>query len=411
MQLSDKLKKQSIGWLLISSLIIILLLIPNINILLNLFTDTSENWQHIKKYLLMDYIKNSLILIISTGLLTALIGTLLAWLIAAYEFPGRAFLSWALLLPLAIPPYIGAYTYAGLFSYTGPFQVLLRKRFGLVVNQQYFDFMTMRGAIFIYTIFLFPYVYLLAKSFLAKQSASLVEISCLLGKSATSIFFKVILPVSRGIIVAGASLVMLEVLNDYGVVKYFGIPTFSTAIFKTWFGMGDLTSAVRLAAIAMGVIFILLYLEKLLRGGRQYSYSTSQIRPLKRKKLTGGSKYFATMFSFSIFGLGFIIPVGQLLYWSYLSDGSKWGNLLEYSTGSILTGLLAATLVIIAAIIVANTVRINSGILSNLFARITMLGYSIPGAVIAVGILVFLLQVDQFISWLMQPFAIEINMF
>ena len=409
MQLLKKLKKSSPGWFLLTAGIITLLLIPNLNIIINLFGEAGENWDHVRNYLLINYFQNSLILVLATGLLAAFLGAGLAWLIAAYDFPGRDFLSWGLILPLAIPPYIGAYVYQGMFSYTGPMQTFLRSDFQLNLSQRYFDFMNLRGAIFIYTIFLFPYVFLITKAFLAKQSASLLESSRLLGKSDSTIFFKIILPLSRGAVVAGSSLVMMEVLNDYGVVKYFGISTFTTAIFKSWFGMGDLPTAVRLAVMAMLVIFVVLFVEKLLRGGRKYSYSTSKIRPLSRRKLEGSKKVMTQLLTYGVFFFGFLLPTAQLLYWSFLSRGGELMETMGYAFTTFLTGGGAAVLILIAAVIVATTARMSSSFVSNLLARITILGYSIPGAVIAVGVLLFMLQLDGGFAFLQSSLGIETN--
>jgi iron(III) transport system permease protein len=409
MKFLKKLKKGAPGWFIATAVIIILLLVPTLNIIVNLTGEAGDNWEHVKKYLLQNYFHNSLILVLTAGALTAILGASLAWIIAAYDFPGRDFLSWGLILPLAIPPYIGAYVYQGIFNYTGPLQTFLRNQFGISVSQRFFNLMNLRGAIFIYTIFLFPYVFLMTKAFLAKQSASLLESARLLGKSDSKIFFKIILPLARGAVVAGSSLVMMEVLNDYGVVKYFGISTFTTAIFKSWFGMGDLATSVRLAVMAMLVIFVVLFLEKLLRGGRRYSYSTSNIRPLSRRKLKGKLKVLAQIFSYGVFLLGFLLPVLQLSYWSILSRGGELVETLSFAFKSFLTGGGAAVIILLGAVIVATTARMSSNLISNLLARITILGYSIPGAVIAVGVLIFSLQLDSFWQSLQGFVGLELN--
>ncbi|SJZ95216.1 ABC transporter permease [Selenihalanaerobacter shriftii] len=382
-------------WSILSFIAILLVLVPNINILLNIFNPVTDNWEHIQKYLLKDYIVNSTILIFFTGIFSILIGLIPAWFVTQFEFPFRNFFKWALVLPLAIPPYIGAYTYNGLLSYTGVIQTSLR-RFGIAINLEYFDIMSMSGAIFIYTIFLFPYVYIITRSFLSKQSASLVEAATTLGRSSFETFWHVILPISRGAIVAGSSLVILETLNDYGVVKYFGIPTFSTAIFKTWFAMGDSNSAIRLSALLMALVFGLLLLEKFSRGGKRFSYSTTNIKPISRKKLSGIKAYMTSGFCFSIFSVGFLIPTLQLLHWSWLSYTDVLDiEFLLFAINSIFVALIASTLIIVIAIIIANTVRISDNILSKIYSKIAILGYSIPGAVIAIGILLFFIALDN----------------
>ncbi|AGB40777.1 ABC-type Fe3+ transport system, permease component [Halobacteroides halobius DSM 5150] len=382
-------------WSVLSFIIVLLVLIPNLNILLNIFKPVNENWQHIKEYLLKDYIISSTILVLFTGVFSIFMGLIPAWFVTQYNFPGRDFFNWGLILPLAIPPYIGAYTYTGLLNYTGVIQTFLRDN-GIELNQAYFDIMTIEGAIFIYTIFLFPYVYILTRSFLAKQSASLIESARTLGRSPFEIFWHVVLPISRGAIVAGVSLVILEVLNDYGVVKYFGISTFSTAIFRTWFAMGDLNSAVKLSALLMLFVFTVLLIEKFSRGGRRFSYSTTKVRPVSRQKLSGVKAYLISGFCSLIFSIGFLVPTLQLLHWSWLSYAEILDlEFIVFTLNSLSVALFSSALIIVLAVIIANTARINDNILSKLYAKIALLGYSIPGAVIAVGILLFFIILDN----------------
>ncbi|MFK4998791.1 ABC transporter permease [Bacillus sp. N9] len=253
------------GWTISATVIIILLFLPNIALVSGLFSPSNENWEHIKQFVLYKYLQTSLILVSATVILTVVIGLSLAWLIAQYQFPLRNFFKWALILPLSIPPFIGAYTYHGIVNYTGVIQKTLRNHFDLIVNPAYFDIMNIPGAIFIYTLFLYPYVYTITQVFLSKQSASLIESARVLGRGPWQIFFKVVLPISRISIIGGASLVVLEVLNDYGVVKYYGIQTFSTAIFQTWFGFGDIESSIKLAASLMLLVIFILMIEKWLR--------------------------------------------------------------------------------------------------------------------------------------------------
>lgn len=395
----NQVKKHINGWFLTSTLIISLIILPNLNILFRVFDSASENWAHIQKYLLPTYALNTAIIVLFTGIFTLLIGLTAAWLVTAYEFPFRKFFSWGLILPLAIPAYIGAYTYQGLLNYTGVIQSFFRNDLGFGTGINYFDLMNLRGSIFVFTIFLYPYVFIITKSFLKKLSASIIESGKLLGKSNLEIFFQIILPLSRTALVGSVSLVILEVINDYGVVKYYGISTFSTAIFKTWFGMGDTASAIRLSALLMGFVFLLLSMEKLLRGRKKYSYSSTKIKPMKRQKLVGVNKYLATIFSSIIFSLGFIIPVMQLLHWGYLT----YSKIIDFdfiimTISSISVSLLASILVIIAALIVGNYVRLSSNSISKIYSKVVTIGYSIPGAVTAIGIITLLIFVDRKLS-------------
>lgn len=408
MKLIQQFKRNFNIWAVLSFVFIVIILLPNLNIIINLFSQPNENWYHIQEFLLKDYIINTFILIIFTGFFAILIGTSLAWLVTIYDFPLKKFFRWGLILPLAIPPYIAAYTYNGILNYTGVLQTFLRNTYDIKVNQKYFNIMSIQGAIFIFTIFLFPYVYTITKSFLTKQSASLIENARILGRSPLEIFIYVVLPISRAAIIGGASLVILEVLNDYGVVSYFGVPTFSTAIFRTWFGMGDIDSAIKLAAMLMFIVLLLLLIEKLFRGRRKYSFTTSKIRPITPIKLKGLKAFFAFAYSGIVFSLGFVIPTLQLISWTLLTYETiltKKFFVLIYN--SVLVATISAVLIIVIAIVIANFNRINDGAISKFYAKVTTLGYSIPGAVIAVGVIVLFIFLDNHLFWLYKIFDSE----
>lgn len=384
-------------WTVLSAMIIILVLLPNLSIVFNFFTEKAENWTHIKEFILPTLLKNTTIILIATGTLTILIGTSLAWLVSAYEFPLRGFFKWSLILPLAIPPYIAAYTYNGILNYTGVIQKTLRNTFDIQVSQKYFDIMTLPGAIFIFTIFLYPYVYMITRSYLANQSSSIVENARLLGRNSFTIFFRVVVPISRVAIVGGVSLVLLEVLNDFGVVQFFGVPTFTTAIFQTWFGMNDLNSAVKLAATLMLIVFVILAIERLLRGRKRYSYSVPQVRPLTPQRLGRWQGILVTGYCSFIFGVGFLIPFAQLFDWMLLTyDKVASTDFIQLVWNSVLVATVGATIVIVFALIIANFSRMHEHWAAKLSAKTTILGYSIPGAVIAVGIITVFIQVDGY---------------
>lgn len=390
------LKKNMNLWSILSVVVVVLVLMPTLDIVLNIFTKPNDNWYHIKEFLLKEYTINSLKIAIFTGIFTLIIGVVLAWIISMYDFPLRKFFSWALILPMAIPAYIGAYTYAGMLSYTGVIQKTLRSAFDLQLNQKYFNIMSMKGVIFIFTLFLFPYIYIITKAFLENQSSALIENARILGHKPSSIFFKVIIPVSRGAIVGGLSLVILEVFSDYGVVNYYGVSTFTTAIFKTWFGMGDISTAVRLAAILMIFVVALMVGENKLRGRKRFAFTTSKIRSLKREKLTGIKATMAFLSCFIVFSIAFIIPVAQLIQWAFMSyDRVLNHNFVELLKNTVMVASITTAIIIFFAIIVANFCRINKSKLSKVFAKIVTLGYSIPGAIIAIAVIVFFISIDR----------------
>ncbi|MCT4619179.1 MAG: iron ABC transporter permease [Marinisporobacter sp.] len=388
-------------WAILSFIFVGLVILPNINIFVNFFNEPNENWFHIKEYLLKDYIVNSTILIIFTGLFTILIGTSLAWLISIYDFPMKRFFKWGLVLSLAIPAYIGAYTYNGLLNYTGVIQTFFRNYLNIHVNQKYFNVMSMKGAIFVFTMFLFPYVYIITKSFLEKQSASLIESARVLGRSPLGIFINVVLPISRAAIIGGVSLVILEVLNDYGVVKYFGIPTFSTAIFKTWFAMGDIDSAVKLSSILMLLVFGILILEKFLRGRKRFSYTTAKVRPIACIQLKGIKGILAFSYCFLVFSFSFLIPTLQLAHWTIMTYRKILDmKFLGLMMNSLWIALFSSMVIVMIGIVIANYCRINEGLIGKIYSKMTVVGYSIPGAVIAIGVIVFFINLDHKLYWI-----------
>lgn len=396
------------GWTIGAVAIIVILFIPNISIVAGLFSPTNENWKHIREYMLANYIQSSLTLVVFTAISTIFIGLSLAWLIAQYRFPLRNFMKWALILPLSIPPFIGAYTYHGILNYTGVIQTTLRNKFDVAVNPTYFDIMNVPGAIFIYTLFLYPYVYMITRVYLSNQSASLIESARTLGKGPFAIFWKVVVPISRASIIGGASLVILEVLNDYGVVKYFGIQTFSTAIFQTWFGLGDLASSIKLAGALMGMVILILTLERALRGSKKYSYASTKVRPLPLIQLTGKKAFFATSYTVIIFALAFLIPIIQLMDWVVLTFGKvPMEEVITYMRNSVVVGGTAAALIVVLALIVGNFSRIVKHKYAKILPKLTVLGYSIPGAVIAVAVVSTFIQLDRWLAPFYQAVGID----
>lgn len=393
------------GWAILSTIFILMIVIPNVDVVINLFKAPNENWYHIKDYLLKDYVINTAIICFFTAVFTMVIGTSLAWIVSAYDFPLRRFFRWSLILPLAIPAYIGAYTYTGIIGYTGVIQTFLRNILDMDINQKYFNIMSIPGAIFIFTIFLLPYVYMVVRAYLEKQSASLIENARLLGENSFGVFLRVVVPISRGAIVAGTTLVVLEVLSDYGVVSYFGVQTFSTAIFKSWFSMSDIDSAIRLSAILLVSVFVVMSSEKLLRGRKKYSSTNTKIRPLSRKKLNSFHGTLAFMYCGIILSVGFIIPTAQLLKWA-VDSYEKTFNLdffiLVYN--SLWVAVVSSLLIVVMAVIIANYTRINDNFLSKLYSRLTLIGYSIPGAVIAITMVVFFVDLDKKLGWFYKIF-------
>ncbi|WP_077212019.1 ABC transporter permease [Bacillus dakarensis] len=391
------MKKEFNGWWIISLVGAVVILLPILFIFSSIFQEANENWLHIRQYLLKNYVANTIILVVLTGIFTALLGVTLAWIIAAYDFPLKRFFRWGLLLPLSIPTFIAAYTYRTMLGYTGVVQSTLRNQFDYQINSEWLRVSGISGAVFIFTLFLFPYVYLITRAFLESQSTAYIENARLLGRKPLAVFYKVVLPLSRPAIVGGIILVIYEVLGDYGVTSYLGIHTISTAIFQTWFGMYDVNSAMRLAAWLMVIIVGIFFLERLLRQGRRYHLS-SKSRPLVPVKLKGIAGIAAFVYCGIVFLLGFLIPFIQLLFWAKMTFVKVWDSTfitLVYQT--VFVAVISTIMILVISVVVANVSRSHSSF-SFILSKIVTSGYSIPGPIIAIGVLAIFISLDHWLA-------------
>lgn len=392
-----KFKKYANGWSFALIALVLVIGLPIYTLFFKLFDETTDSvWGHLVDTVLTDYILNSVGLVIVVSILTLLMGIAAAWIVSTTNILFRRQFEWMLILPLAIPTYIAAYTYAGIFDYTGPIQVFLRDiGFSDLV---YIDIMNFWGVAVVMALVLFPYVYVVARSTFMSQSATLLEASRILGSSSWRTFFKIALPISRPAIIGGLSLVMMEVLNDYGAVKYYGISTFTTGIFRAWFSFGDPNSAINLSGILMAFIFIMIMAERLQRGKVKFDEGARIGRQLKRYQLKGWKKFFAWMVCFIPLFLGFIAPVFQLILWSFQTIKKIIDfDFLILMANSFGLALLAAVLCVSFSVIILFAVKVNKNRFFSLLAKFAALGYSIPGAVIAIGIMIPLLGLDKFL--------------
>ncbi len=392
-------QQHSSGWLTISLIGAAMILLPIVTIIAAIWETPSENWSHIKEYMLFDHAVQSFLLVLYTGALTVPLGAALAWLIAAYRFPLHSFYRWALVLPLAIPPYIAAFTYSNMLSYTGTVQKTLRS-LGIAAKPAWFDIMNMQGAVLIFTLFLFPYVYLITRSFLERQSGSYIENARLLGRGPLAIFTRIVLPLARPALAAGGALVAFEVLSDYGVVNYFGVPTFTIAIFKTWFGMYDIDSATRLAAWFLVIVLGIVTAERWIRRNRRYSATTARSQPLVPKRLVGWRGWLASALCGGVFAFSFLFPVLQLFVWAgwTYADITATASFWKLASNSVSVAVLSTALIVVLAVIVANTSRMLRGNAGHLIAKLTTAGYAIPGAIIAIGVLIVFVSLDRLLA-------------
>ena len=335
-----------------------------------------------------DYIKNSIILIFGTGLLTFTIGTSSAWIISRYTFRYKKIIEWLLFMPLAIPSYIVAYTYVGLIGNGGTFIEILRD-FGFSVIRV--EMMNIYGLIWVLSFSLYPYVYAGTRTIFQSYPSQLKHTASLLGVSNKKYFLSVALPLASPAIIGGLFLVFMEVLNDYGAAKYYGVSTFTTGIFRTWTALEDLQSSIYLSAILVILVFILVLIVKWLRGRRSYNLTqtnSNQKNADNRVKISGLKKilYLGILLIPILFG--FILPLIQLVVWGIQTFDSMFNNdLIILGLESLSIGLSTALLVVFLACLLIYLSKWNYLKPFNVFSKIATLGYVIPGAIIGVGII------------------------
>ncbi|SVA20622.1 uncharacterized protein METZ01_LOCUS73476 [marine metagenome] len=392
----------------------LILSVPILTIAFSVFEPPGENWQHLKDTVLPEYLGNSLLLTFGVGSGTLLIGVSTAWLTAMCRFPGKNLFVWLLLLPMAMPAYIVAYTYTGMFDFAGPVQTTIRDWTGWRYQEYYFpQIRSMGGAIAMLSLVLYPYVYLLGRSTFLEQSVGVMEVSRTLDCGPWTVFYRVALPLARPAIVAGLSLALMETLADYGTVAYFGLGVFTTGIFRTWFGLGDYTSAAKLAALLMLFVFALIIMERVSRNKAQYHNSSGKLTRFSEYRLQGFKAWGAFAICAIPIFLGFFLPAAQLSLWAM----ETWSEMVddrffELIRNSFLLGLGAALISVILALFLGYGKRILPGKTTIVSIRTASIGYAIPGTVIAVGVIIPFAWLDVRIDAFMKSsFGISSGLF
>lgn len=398
-------------WTIVILIIAALISIPILFVFGSVFTDAGEIWQHLASTVLMSYITNSLWLMVGVGIGVLIVGVSTAWLVTMCKFWGKGVFEWSLLLPLAAPAYLLAYTYTNMLDYFGPVQTTLRNIFGWQTVQDYWfpNIRSLWGAIAMMILVLYPYVYLLARVAFLEQSKVTIEASRSLGCSPWGGFWKIALPLARPSIIAGLALVLMETLNDFGTVAYFGVNTFTTGIYRTWLGMGERVAAAQLAAFLMVFILVLIVLERWSRSQARY-YQTANIKQNSSKyQLNYLQGAIAWVVCFLPLGLGFLLPGLYLLQMTI----KNWENAFEekfvnLAINSFILAIIAAVIAIIISLVIAYGQRLQPKKLINWSVTVAGMGYAIPGSVIAVGVLIPLGRLDNFIdTWIDKIFNIS----
>ena len=384
-------------WSSLPLAVLVVFTAPILIVILSLFGGFSENWFHIFDYLIFDYVKSSLILVLGVASIVLAVGTVTAWIVTTYNFPGKRLFEWALILPLAIPPYILAYTFTGLFDPFGDANNLARSLFGMDSNFVLFpNVRNIYGAIIVFGFTLYPYVYLVSRSAFINLSRSMQESARLLGLSQFQVFYKLSLPLIRPAVIGGLMLVVMETLSDFGAVDHFAIQTFTTGIFRTWYGLYDLQTAMQLASLLLLVIVIFYILERSNRGNELYSSSNSTFSPNIEQNLYGINALLAFSLCFIPIFIGFLLPIIELSIWAYEVNlkffNANFINTFTNTIGlSLVTGLVCAAL----ALLINFSVRYKPLFVINRLSSLLSVGYAVPGLILAVGIVQLFVYLDN----------------
>ncbi|MEO0408227.1 MAG: iron ABC transporter permease [Cyanobacteria bacterium P01_A01_bin.135] len=396
-------------WSLLVLAIALLIVTPIAVVLSSLWADSGEIWSHLATTVLPTYVLNSLALMVGVGAGVVLLGVSTAWLVSICQFPGRRVAEWALLLPLAAPAYLLAYVYTDLLEYYGPVQTGLRSLFGWqrVTDYWFPSVRSLGGAVLMFSLVLYPYVYLLARVAFREQSRCVLEASRSLGCGPWQSFWRVALPLARPAIAAGMSLALMETLSDFGTVQYFGINTFTTGIYRTWFGMGERVAASQLSSVLLLFIAVLVVLEQWSRRQGRY-YRTGTDKPVVGYRLQGLQQAAAWLACGLPVALGFAIPAGVLLSMTARTTRDFVDSFWVYARNSLILAGVTALVGVLLALVMAYGRRLQPGTVMNTAVQMAALGYAFPGAVIAVGILIPVARLDNAIdAWMRQLFGIS----
>lgn len=385
------------GWPMAAMVVAGLIAIPIAIVFASFALPTGPAWAHLVDTVLGRYVMNSIWLALAVGAGTLVLGTAAAWFITMCRFPGRRLFEWALVTPMALPAYVIAYTYTSLLDVAGPVQVLIRAAFGLTVADYWFpEIRSLPGAAAMMTLVFYPYVYLLARAAFVEQSVCVLEASRTLGCGPWRSFLVVALPLARPAIAIGVTLALMETLNDFGTVQYFGVDTFTTGIFRTWFGMGEPQVAAQLAALLAVAVLVLIAVERWSRRHQRTFHATTRYRPLPRLALHGSKAWAVSLLCTSLVGFGFVVPVIALIIGAVIGARRLIdGRFLTEAANSVTLALIAAVVCAGLGLVVAYGRRLWPRTATVFAAQVASSGYAFPGAVIAVGILVPFAWVDH----------------
>ncbi|HEU4439736.1 MAG TPA: iron ABC transporter permease [Methylomirabilota bacterium] len=372
-----------------------MLAVPIAAVVSSLAVPAGDVWLHLWRTQLLELITNTLLLLLGVGAGTLIVGGGLAWLVVHHRFPGRAVLEWALILPLAMPAYVIGFTFLGLFEYSGPLQTALRERLGAGARLP--ELRSVGGVVLMMTLVFYPYVYLLARVAFREQGTAVVETARSLGCSRGGAFVRVTAPMARPSLAAGVALAMMEALADFGTVATFGYRTLTEAVYRVWYGMFDRLAATQLASVLLLFALVLLALERRSRGRARFTQAARGAATVEPRPLHGGRAAAATGGCLAVLVLAFLLPVGQLGWWAVAAvrAGRVAPDFAALLGRTCLLAGGAAALACTLAVLLAYAGRLHGGGAVRLAMQAAAMGYALPGAVIAVGVLLPLAWADH----------------
>jgi len=389
------------GWLSVTAIVLAAMIaLPVVVVLLNIFVPGQGTWSHLAATVLPEYAGNSLALMLGVAFGVMVGGVSTAWLTTMCRFPGRRVFEWALLLPMAVPAYVMAYAYTDLLQFAGPVQSWLRETMGWSARDYWFpDVRSLGGAMVMLSLVLYPYVYLLARAAFLEQSDSMLEMARVSGYGPWGTFLRVALPLARPGIVAGTALALMETLADFGTVAYFGVQTFTTGIYHAWFSLGDHVAAAQLSATLLGFVFFVLLVERVTRARAGFHTTSYRKRLRNVYHLRGIRALVAVTFCVAPLVLGFFLPAGVLLHMALTSGDAQFGaRYVDLTFNTVTLAAVTAALAVMLALLVGYAARSSAGRMVRVANRVAGLGYAVPGAVIAVGVLIPVTRLDHVLT-------------
>ena len=381
----------SISWITSSWAVSLLLVFPVIAIIYQGLQPAEGIFQHLMSTVMWDYIRNTVLLILGVGILSFTMAIPAAWFMAMCDIPGRKYLQWALMLPLAMPAYIVASIYTELLDYAGPIQVALRSLFGWQSPHDYWfpNIRSLGGAIVIIASVLFPYLYLLARTSFLEQSVTLMQSAQLLGKTPLQAFWRISLPLARPAIAVGLSLIAMETLADFATVNFFAVNTLTRAVYDTWQGYGSLHAAAKISSVMLVVVVLLLALERFSRRKQKVFQKSMGQESVALLTMRPWQQCLAVGYCWGLVAVGFLLPFAMLVFFAARYFSESWtSEFVEFSINTFVIASIVAVLACMIAVLVGLFRRLHAQRGSDLPAQLSSMGYAVPGTVLAIGILI-----------------------